>query len=160
MIITYICLAGSVRSQNITNELQVSAQASLLLTAPNSPRIFLTVQVVNTSDHEVTVLTRNLNEGIGGRPNEKLVLSMGYSGSAQYGEHPLIPSLYDFSPVTLRPNEAAFIKKEINYGLDALQKRSDLPLIFQYSIAPEWGKRFGVWSGSVQTAPFTATVRK
>lgn len=159
LIIASLCFTGVARSQSSTNELQVKAQASLL-TDTNNPRLFLTVYLLNTSDHELTVLTKNLNLGIGGQPDDQMVLEVGYSGSVGYEGHPIIPSLYDFSPVTLRPNEQAFIRREITNGLETLGKRNDTPLVVRYLVSPEWGKRFGVWSGSIATIPFTASVRK
>jgi hypothetical protein len=158
LIIASFCFAEAAHSQGNTNGLQVSAQASLRIET-NSPRVFLTVQLVNTSDHEITVLTKNLNLDF--KPSsDQLELTIGYSGRVSHGGHLLIPSLYDFAPVTLRPNEAAFIKHEVIHGLEALGKRSDLPLVVAYSVSSEWGKRFGVWSGTAKTSPLTATVRK
>jgi len=158
LIIASFCFGWAAQAQSSTNELQVSAQASLLADT-NNPQIFLTIQLLNTSDHELTVLTKNLNLDIKPSSNQ-LELTIGYSGQVSYGGHPLIPSLYDFSPVTLRPNEMAFIRREITNGLDVLGKRTDLPLVVEYSVSSEWGKRFTVWSGTVKTTPFTASGRK
>jgi len=159
LMIASVCFAWTARSQSNTNGLQVSAQAFLLVET-NHPKIFLTLHLVNSSDHEVTVLTKNLNLGI--QPaSDKLMLSIGYeNGAVTYQGHPIIPSLYDFSPVTLRPNEEALIRREITDGLDVLGKRNDMPLTVGYSVSSEWGKLFGVWSGTVQMLPFTAVVRK
>jgi hypothetical protein len=80
-------------------------------------------------NHYLTVLTRNLNLGIE-LSDGKLVLSLGYDRpAAAYQRHSVIPSYYDFSPVVLRPDEAAIILREIEGGLGALGKRSDTPLI-------------------------------
>lgn len=158
LIIAALCFAWAAQAQTNSTVLQVIAQASLRIEI-NSPRIFLTVQLVNTNDHEVTVLTKNLSVDI--QPSsDQLELTIGYSGRVSHGGLLIIPSLYDFSPVTLRPNEAAFIKHEAIHGLEALGKRNDLPLVVAYSVSSEWGKRFGVWSGTAKTSPFTATVRK
>ena len=31
---------------------------------------------------------------------------------------------------------------------------------FQYTISPEWAKRFALWSGSAESKPFAARIRK
>lgn len=159
LITVLVCLASVAFSQSNTNELQIKAKASLLADT-NSPRIFLTIYLVNTNAHELTVLTKNLNWATSGESGDKLVFEAGYGGAVKYEGHPIIPSLYDFAPVTLRPNEQALIRQEITNGLDALGKRTGTPLVVRYRVAPEWGKRFAVWNGSVETTAFAATVRK
>ena len=159
LITALVCLASVAFSQSNTNELLIKAKATLLADT-NSPRIFLTIYLVNTNAHELTVLTKNLNWVTSGESGDKLVFEAGYGGAVKYEGHPIIPSLYDFAPVTLRPNEQALIRQEITNGLEVLEKRNDRPLVVKYSVSPEWGKRFAVWSGSIATAPFTASVRK
>jgi hypothetical protein len=122
--------------------------------------LFLTLELLNTSEHEVTVLTKNLNVGVEPSANS-VALSLGYSNPAvTYQGHPVIPSFYEFSPVTLRPHEAALVRQEVARGLDVLRDRSDLPLVISYSVSSEWGERFKVWSGTVKTTPITASLRK
>ncbi len=158
-ILAFICIAWTARSQTNSNGLGVSARASLF-TDTNTPHVFLTIKLLNTSDHNVTVLTKHLNVGVEPSTNY-MSLSLGYGdGLVTYQGHTVIPSFYEFSPVTLRPNEAALIRQEIVQGLDVLRTRNDLPLIVSYSVSSEWGERFGVWSGTVKTPPITASLRK
>jgi hypothetical protein len=176
LIFASVCIAGTAQAQTNSTELaakrlNVTAQAMLRI-EPNNPKLFLTVQLINNSDQEVTVLTKSLQvliephqspDSNGKRSFDQLGLKFGITGQVTYDGHLLIPSLCDFSPVTLRPNEAAYFShevKEVGNGLALLEKRSDLPLVVKYSVSPEWGKRFAVWSGSVETLPFTATLRK
>jgi len=159
LVLTFVCVTWMARSQTNSNGLEVSARASLY-TATNTPHLFLTIKLLNTSDHDVTVLTKNLNVGVEPTTNS-VVLSLGYGNPlVTYQGHPVIPSLYEFSPVNLRPDEAALVRHEIAAGLDVLRTRNDLPLLISYSVSSEWGERFGVWSGTVKTPPITASIRK
>src|SRR5690349_7576457 len=75
-ILAFIHLAWTAQSQTNSNGLEVSARASLF-TGTNYPQVFLTMKLVNTTHHEVTVLTKNLNVAI--EPTtDHLVISLGY----------------------------------------------------------------------------------
>jgi hypothetical protein len=75
-ILSFIGLVWTAQSQTNSNGLEVSGRAALL-TDTNSPRLFLTLELLNTSEHEVTVLTKNLNVGVEPSGNS-VALSLGY----------------------------------------------------------------------------------
>jgi hypothetical protein len=160
MIIPLICAACTAQGQTNATELKVSAKASLLLDA-NNPKVLLTILLINTGNKELTVLTRNLNlsvERVAGSPNHTTI-EIGYADPPiTYDGHALMPSLSDFSPVTLRPKEAAFIQQEVT-GLSA-EITKDPQFTVEYKISSDWGARFAVWHGSVTTERFTASIRQ
>jgi hypothetical protein len=156
IIMTVVCIGAAhvADCQTSTNDLTVSADASLLLNT-NDTRIFLTIHLVNSSDHELTVLTKHLNIGTAGSTNQ-MTIEVGYSGSVKHDGHTIVPSLYDFSPVTLKPNEEAFIAQEVSVPRSVT---SATQFVVRYTISPEWAKRFALWSGSVESESFSPRVR-
>ncbi|MDB6024735.1 MAG: hypothetical protein JWM68_958 [Verrucomicrobiales bacterium] len=139
-----------------TNQLKVSAEARLLVEA-NDTRVFLSIHVLNSSDREVTILTKNLNVETDGSTSV-MTFVVGYAGQPVTRDgHIIVPSLYDFSPVTLKPNEEALVTKEMNHLQEVTPATK---FVVQYVISHEWAKRFGLWSGSVESKPFTAQIKK
>jgi len=158
ILLAIICLgtAQSVQSQTSTNDLTMTAEAQLLMDT-NNPRVFIVVHLLNTTDHEITVLTKSLNYQLelDGNP---MVISLGYGNPAlTYEGHPIIPSLYDLSPVTLRPNEEAYFSQEV-HSPDPIAPETRF--VVRYAITPEWAKRFALWSGTIESKPITPHVRK
>ena len=155
MAIACICTTQIGQCQTPSNDLTLTADAQLLLDT-NDTRVFLTIHLINSTDHEVTVLTKNLNMGMEAASNQ-MVLALGYSDPAiTHDGHAIIPSLYDFSPVTLKPNEEAFISKEVH---NVRQVVPETQFVVRYAISPEWAKRFALWSGSVESKAFSPHVR-
>lgn len=156
MAIACICAVQIGQCQTPSNDLTLTADAQLLMDT-NDTRVFLTIHLVNSTDHEVTVLTKNLNMGMEAASNQ-MVFALGYSDSAiTHDGHAIIPSLSDFSPVTLKPNEEAFISKEVH---NVRQVVPETQFVVRYTISPEWSKRFALWSGSVESKAFSPHIRK
>ena len=156
MAIACICAVQTGQCQTPTNDLTLTADAQLLMDT-NDTRVFLTIHLVNSTDHEVTVLTKNLNLGMEAASNQ-MVFALGYSDAAiTHDGHAIIPSLFDFSPVTLKPNEEAFITKEVH---NVRQVVPETQFVVRYAISPEWAKRFALWSGAVESKAFSPHVRK
>ena len=156
MAIACIYAAQMGQCQTSSNDLTLTADAQLLMDT-NNTRVFLTIHLVNSTDHEITVLTKNLNMGMEAASNQ-MVFALGYSDPViTHDGHAIIPSLYDFSPVTLKPNEEAFISKEIQNVREAVPETK---FVVRYTVSPEWAKRFALWSGSAESKPFTPHVRK
>lgn len=156
MAIACICAVQIGQCQTPTNDLTMTVDAQLLMDT-NDTRVFLTVHLINSTDHEVTVLTKNLNMGMETASNQ-MVFELGYSDPAiTHDGHAIIPSLYDFSPVTLKPNEEAFISKEVH---NVRQVVPQTQFVVRYAISPEWSKRFALWCGSVESKAFSPHVRK
>src|SRR5205085_11521059 len=125
--------------------------------ATNETRVFLTLHLVNSTDHEVTVLTKHLNAGTDYFTN-RVTFNVGYSNSpVTHDGHAIVPSLYDLSPVTLKPNEEAFVTQELPMMRPVT---SETKFVVRYTISPEWAKRFALWSGSVESKPFTPRIRQ
>ena len=156
MAIACICTTQIGQCQTPSNDLTLTADAQLLMDT-NDTRVFLTIHLVNSTDHEVTVLTKNLNIGMEAASNQ-MVFALGYSDPAiTHDGHAIISSLYDFSPVTLKPNEEAFITKEVH---NVRQVVPETQFVVRYAISSEWAKRFALWSGSVESKAFSPHVRK
>ena len=156
--IVIACSWGTLKAaaQISTNGLTLSAEAQLLLET-NDTRVFLTVHLLNSSDHEIVVLTRGLNAGFVAT-GKQMSFTFGFGNpSITHEGHKIVPSLYDFSPVTLQPNEEAFFSKEMG---GVKQVAPDSHFVVRYEITSEWGKRFTVWCGSVQSKPIRARLRK
>lgn len=126
----------------------------------NGARVFLTMHLINTGDREITVLTKHLNVQVEGSTNQTTFI-VGYCDPAiAHDGHTVVPSLYDFSPVTLRSNEEAFVLQETR-GMGSLDDvTADTQLVVRYIISPEWAKRFALWSGTAESKPFSARIRK
>jgi hypothetical protein len=152
--IACLCTAQIARCQ--TPALTLTAEAQLL-NDNNETKAFLTIHVINSTDHEVTVLTKNLNTTVETNGNQ-VSISLGYSDPAiTHDGHAVIASLYDFSPVTLRPHEEALVRTEIN-RLSLVVP--DTQFVVRYAISPEWAARFALWSGSVESKAFSPRVRQ
>ena len=90
---------------------------------------------------------------------ETFIVGYGDPAIAHDG-HTVVPSLYDLSPVTLRPNEEAFVSQETRGMGSPDDVTTDTQLVVRYTISPEWAKRFALWSGAAESKPFTARIRK
>ena len=134
----------------------MTAEAQLLLDT-NDTRVFLTIHLLNSTNYEVTVLTKNLNTGIDWSDSPMTFL-VGYGNVAiTHDGHTIVPSLYDFSPVTLKPNGEAFISQEVH---NVSHATAETQFVVRYTISREWAKRFALWSGSAESKPFRARIRK
>ncbi|MDB6068662.1 MAG: hypothetical protein JWR26_4870 [Pedosphaera sp.] len=156
--LTLLCIgAFSVaRAQTNTNDLTLDAEAQILQ-GTNETRVFLTIHLVNSTDHEVTVLTKHLNVGTDYSTN-RVTFVVGYGNSAiTHDGHAIVPSLYDFSPATLKPDEEAVVTQELPMLRPVM---SETKCVVKYTISPEWARRFALWSGSVESKPFSARIRK
>ena len=150
------CATHISKCQASPNDLTVSAEAQLLVDT-NDTRVFLTIHLLNSTDHEVTVLTKNLNTGMDGSSG-RMTFIVGYGDPViMHDGHTVVPSLYDLSPVTLKPNEEAFVSKEIH---NVRQVTAETQLVVRYTISAEWAKRFALWSGSAESKSFSARIRK
>jgi hypothetical protein len=166
LIIACICAVRSAESQNIPNGLEVSATASLRGDT-NAPQLFLIVHLLNTTNHDIVVLTKNLNfdgsdfEAAGVPDTNKKSWTLGWGNPAiSYQGHVVVPSLYDFSPVTLRPNEEAIITQLEDNSELLKDITKDTQITITYTISSDWGSRFGTWNGSATSEPFKATLKK
>src|ERR1035441_9599399 len=66
--VTCICTFAIARGQTSPNDLTVNAEAQILQDT-NETKVFLTIHLVNSTDHEVTVLTKHLNARMDGSAN-------------------------------------------------------------------------------------------
>jgi hypothetical protein len=169
LIIACICDVRPAESQSIPNGLEVSATASLRGDT-NAPQLFLIVHLLNTTNHDIIVLTKGLQydfsdvEVIGAPDTNKKSWTLGYNQpGVTYQGHLIVPSLNDLSPVTIKPNEEAIITQlEDNSEFSEFLKdiTKDTQITITYAISSDWGNRFGTWSGSATSEPFKATLKK
>jgi hypothetical protein len=166
IIIAVICVSFSARSQTSSNGLNVSAKASFLADT-NAPQLFLTVHLLNTTNHDIVVLTKGLQydfseiSEIGAPHTNQKSWTVGYNQpGVTYQGHLVVPSLQDLSPVTIKPNEEAIITHLVDDSdpLDGITK--DTQITITYAISPDWASRFGTWSGSATSKPFEVSIKK
>lgn len=80
-------------------------------------------------------------------------------------EYRLVPSVYRFEPVVLKPGEVAMV----NYYKD-LSKDRNVPswdeedlqadrIIIRYTVSPFWGDRFDLWHGELVAKPIEFEIR-
>jgi len=166
LIIVCVCAVLSAECQNNPNGLAISAEASLLADT-NAPQLFLTVHLLNTTNHDIVVLTKGLQYDfsdveVSGVPDtNKKSWTLGYNQpGVTYQGHLIVPPLNDLSPVTIKPNEEAIIT-QLEDNSDLLNGiTKDTQITICYAISPDWGSRFGTWSGSATSKPFEAALKK
>ncbi len=157
LLIALSCIAitSTAMCEPTAKDLTVGAEVNAAVIS-NQTKIYLTVHLINSSDHEITVLTKNLSLDLEEGAKE-LKIGLGYGEDATtHDGHPIVPSLYELAPVTLKPNEEAFFSKEMsNVTLTPESK-----CIVRYSITEPWAKRWNLWSGSAESKAITPTFRK
>jgi hypothetical protein len=168
VIIASVCISQTANCQTNANGLAISAEGSLLADT-NAPQLFLTVHLLNTTNHEIVVLTKNLNCGFDLDDTNNWICTLGYNDpGVTYQGHLIIPSVSDFSPVTIKPNEEAFITYLADLGVPPdsgfssyrIHLTKNTKFTVCYAISPEWGSRFSTWSGSAKSKPFIPTLKK
>jgi hypothetical protein len=155
LIIVGICASLSAHCQTNSNGLAVIGTDAFLVADKNATNISLLVTVLNTTNHDIVVLTKGLNCGFTRDETNKWVCPIALDDSLviTYQGHKAVPSFYTFAPVTLRPNEVAGIQQDIDLnGLPFSPTNAQITV--RYSISADWGSRFGTWSGSVTSQPF------
>ncbi|MFV1950369.1 MAG: hypothetical protein ACC630_00195, partial [Nitrospinota bacterium] len=75
-----------------------------------------------------------------------------------YKGYKIIQSLYNFAPVTLKPNEGTFINHNVKKNLNNIDEKTDLAV--KYKISEKFGKRFNVWHGSIEASPIKLKIKK
>ena len=153
--IVSLCASLSAHCQTNSNGLAIiSTDASLGTDAShgNAPSLFLTVNLLNTTNHDIVVLTKNLNCSFDNDNTNNWVGTVGLDDSTvvTYQGHKVVPSFYDFAPVTLRPNEVAVVSATDYFPTFT----TNTQITVRYSISTDWGSRFGTWSGSIASQPF------
>ncbi|MEI9961589.1 MAG: hypothetical protein WDM76_10805 [Limisphaerales bacterium] len=142
------------------NGLAVSVQASLLADT-NAPQLFLVVHLLNITNRELVVLTKNLNCDFDLIESNKWICTLGYNHpGVTYEGHLIVPSVYDFSPVTIKPNEEAIITQLIERNRSLKQITKETQMTVYYAISPEWGSRFSSWIGSAKSKSFVPALKE
>jgi hypothetical protein len=54
--------------------------------------------------------------------------------------HNVVPSFYDFAPVTIRPDEVAVVSQD--FGLETFHFTTNAQVIVRYSISTNWAGRY------------------
>jgi hypothetical protein len=165
----YICASFSAHCQTNSNGLAiVNVLAGFASESdPNRVKLDLYVYVLNTTNHDITILTKSLVPGLifRGIPEEthstNALCEIGLSDSFNntYQGHAIIPSLSDMAPVTLRSNEVGIVI--LHYpNMNKSIATTNMQMTVKYSIAPNWGSRFGAWTGSIESQPYKVDVSR
>ena len=155
LTIVSICASLPAHCQTNSNGLAIiGTEASYGIDAShgNAPALFVTFNLLNTTNHDIVVLTKGLGCGFTRDDTNKWVCTIGLDSSlvVTYQGHKAVPSFYDFAPVTLRPNEVAYTT-----GISWFTTfTTNTQITVRYSISPDWGSRFGTWIGSITSEPF------
>ncbi len=118
--------------------------------------------LLNTGKNNITVLTENLGIGLNRftpvtqKPKNEYLCQIDTGMKMNYQGYDIIQSLYKFAPVTLRPNEGAHLNIRIKTKFN-IDKNTDI--IIRYRITEEFGKRFNIWHGSVETGPIKPKIK-
>ncbi len=125
-----------------------------------SQKLSVTIVLLNTTNHDITVLTKAGHSHYFNMSSDKTRFRFWYSfdfGSATLDGHLIVPSLPELAPVTIKPNEVALChmiveQNDASKTLQGLTK--DSPVVISYEVSPALGARFGCWSGRIDTRPF------
>ena len=110
---------------------------------PDALRVRLWVK--NNGENDIKVLTRNLQCTLFNYDDRPKELSIDLSAQMNIDGASVIPSLYDFSPVTLKPGEIAEIQVEY-------RDRTNLEhVILIYDMRNNIARRFSAWDGMIQS---------
>jgi hypothetical protein len=152
-----ICVSLSARCQTNSNGLAIIATDASLVTNTNAPSLFLTLCVLNTTNHDLVVFTKGLDSDLTESDTNKWICNIGMddNSSVTCQGHTIIPSFYDFSPVTIRPNEVASVWQSFDLTMSDVKTNSQITV--HYSISPDWARRFVTWAGSVTSKPFNVS---
>ncbi len=124
----------------------LSLSNAQILYHTNSKTLQIRIVLLNTGSDHITVLTDSLDTEFL-KDSNTLVISKG-SMTAKYPGYNIIESLYKFAPVTLKPKEGTFVNHLVKRPFDA-----NADLIVRYEIRDNFGKRFNVWYGTVDSGP-------
>ena len=104
--------------------------------------------LLNKSNDNITVLTDHLNTEYL-KDSNTYVIGVG-SMTVKYKGYSIIESLYNYAPVTLRPKEGTGVNHIMKTTFKDIDQSSEFKV--KYEIREEFGKRFNVWSGSVESS--------
>jgi hypothetical protein len=145
--------------QTNSNGLAVIAINASLAVDTNAPKLWLMAGLLNTTNHDIVVLTKGLDGSFNQSDTNKWECAIGYDDNQKITceGHTVVPSFYDFAPVTIRPNEVAVVSQD--FDLETFHLTTNAQLTLYYSISTNWASRFGTWSGSVASQPFKASAQ-
>jgi hypothetical protein len=122
----------------------------------------IVLAIVNSGKEEVTVVTEHLDCGFLGidKDTNSLRCVLSFDAEIKYkNEHLIVPSIYKYSPVTLKPGEVAMVNYYQDYskilnakGMSEQNLEADNVLI-TYKVSPFWANRFGLWHGELRSSP-------
>ena len=154
--IAIVCVYASFSadSQTNSNGLAVIATTASLGADTNAPKVSLMFGLLNTTNHDIVVLTKGLDGSFSQSDTNKWDCTVSYDDDQEMTcqGHKVVPSFYDFAPVTIRPNEVAVVSQ--SFDLFAPHPTTNAQVTVRYSISTNWAGRFGTWSGSVTSQPF------
>ena len=140
-----------------TDGLSVSADAYLM--SAGDPKLHVIVHLLNTTNHDITVLTKDRSSRYLNMSADKTKFRFWFwiDSGLKWNDHLIVPSLTQFVPVTIKPNEVALCLMDVEQNdqsktLQGLTK--DSPVVISYEVSPALGARFGCWSGRIDTKPF------
>jgi hypothetical protein len=118
--------------------------------------------IINYGKEEVTIVTEHLDRSFRGIDKEtnSLRCVLSFDREIFYKkEHRVIPSIYKYAPVTLKPGEAAsvnYFEDYSNYvnhrGMSEKNLKAD-NIVISYEISPFWAERFNLWQGQLLSSP-------
>lgn len=114
-------------------------------------KMMLFVRLVNTGEKSITVLTNKDYLDVStnkDRQTDRVQITLGLYHVSKNEGRLRVPCLYDYSPVTINPNEVASITRFFS------DMPAEMTLTVEYSVDKLWGERFDIWSGSLKTEPF------
>lgn len=127
----------------------LEAHVVLNKNAPKGPLLGVVLIVVNTTDKDITVLTK-IKNSIYFSDAENPKVQIGFSSTHTRLGHSIIPSIASLEPVTIRPGEVTEISCETSSKyLETLNDGDEI--IVKYVISDKWAERFGLWNQENET---------
>ena len=137
-----------VYSENAVNNGLSIADVNCIYHA-NDKNLQIKCVLLNTSSDNITVLTDHLSTDFL-KDSKKYVIWVD-SMTEQYQGYNIVESIYKFAPVTLKPKEGTFINHIVKRTTKRINK--DTIFIVRYEIREEFGKRFDLWHGAIESGP-------
>jgi hypothetical protein len=127
----------------------IEAHVVLNKNTPKGPLLGVVLIVVNTTDKDITVLTK-IKNGIYYSDAESPKVQIGFGSTHTRSGHLIIPSIASFEPVTIRPGEATEISSEISSKyLESLNDGDEI--VVKYIVSDQWAERFDLWNQKNET---------
>lgn len=138
----------------MTTSMRMEANVSAIFY--DSAYLYHEVKIINDGMQDVTLLTANNLDSLGGNGTESdplfITYGLGTGRMIDTNGHKQVYSPYLFDPLTLCPGEYTDINTGEKDVLEWLNSKTGIVyIVFHYEITEDWGKRLNVWHGKISS---------